>query len=206
MSRSTIWLSCGVVRAEMNELHRRGAIVGELRFLDSMLHMDPQHLESLLKTAIAAVRGHEADRGRRLVVVYGDCSPGMLDLVRTVRAGRVDAINCAQLLVGRTHYRELMEEQAFVLLPEWATRWHDIMHSELGLSREVARGLMQEHRRVLVYLDTGLVPIPVQAMVECSDYTGLPWRTETIALDSLLTSLRAAEQRAETADRGTGAP
>lgn len=35
MTGSTIWLSCGVVRSEMSDLHRRGAITGELRFLDS---------------------------------------------------------------------------------------------------------------------------------------------------------------------------
>lgn len=202
MNGFTIWLSCGVVRAEMSELHRRGAITGELRFLDSMLHMDPQHLESALTAALATSLGQATSRGRRLVVVYGDCSPGMLDLARTFRVGRVDAINCTQLLVGRAHYRELMREQAFVLLPEWASRWHEIMHSELGLSRRVARDLMQEHRKVLVYLDTGLAPIPVQAMGECSDFMGLPWRTESITLDALLKTLRAAERAAETAHGG----
>ncbi len=62
----------------------------------------------------------------------------MLDLVRRFHVGRVAVINCAQLLVGRDRYRQLMREKAFLVLPEWARRWENIMKDELGLDREMA--------------------------------------------------------------------
>jgi hypothetical protein len=181
-----------VLRAELEELHHRGDITGELRFLNSMLHMAPQQLQTTLETAL----GQPGPEGGRLVLVYGDCCGRMLDLVRQFKVGRVNAINCAQMLVGRARYRELMREEAFMLLPEWALRWQDIMRIELGLSPEVARDLMREHRRELVYLNTGLAPVPQAALAECAAYTGLPCRIESVGLDHLLALLLEAESTA----------
>jgi hypothetical protein len=192
MRAPTLWLSCGVLRAELEELQRRGDLAGELRFLDSMLHMDPQRMETTL-TAVLEQRGQEAGP---LVLVYGDCCPRMLDLARRFRAGRVNAINCAQLVVGRARYRELMRGQAFLLLPEWALRWREVMETELGLSPDVARELMRENRRELVYLDTGLASVPQAALEDAADYTGLPCRVEPVSLDHLLAMLLEAESTA----------
>ena len=193
MKTHTLWLSCGVVRAEMEELHRHGLINGELLFLDSMLHMDPPQLEAKLTAAAEQNIGKPG----RLVLVYGDCSARMLDLVHRFRAGRVNVINCAQLLLGRNRYRQLMHEEAFLVLPEWARRWEHIMKKELGLTKEVAHGLIGENRGVLAYLDTGLLPVPEQYMAEFSAYTGLPWRVETVTLDCMLAVLLAAQDGAK---------
>jgi len=188
MKAPTVWLSCGVLRAEMEALHRSGRIDGELLFLSSMLHMDPPKLEHTLTAALE----NKANAPGCLVLVYGDCSARMLDLVRRFRVGRVNAINCAQLLVGRDRYRQLMREEAFLVLPEWARRWEQIMKRELGLNAAVAHDLMGENRKVLVYLDTGLVPVPTNELAEFSAYSGLPWRTETVSLEALLAALLAA--------------
>jgi hypothetical protein len=193
MKSHTVWLSCGVVRAEMKELQQRGLIEGELLFLDSMLHMDPHQLEARLAKSLLK----EKATAFTIVLVYGDCSAHMLDLARSFRVGRVSVINCAQLLLGRDRYRQLMHEEAFLVLPEWALRWEHIIKSELGLNREVAHGLMGENRGVLVYLDTGLVPVPEQQLQDFSSYTGLPWRVECVTLDHMLASLLAARDEAE---------
>ncbi|MBT0663681.1 DUF1638 domain-containing protein [Geobacter pelophilus] len=192
MNPHTIWISCGVVRAEMEELHRRGLIDGELLFLDSMLHMDPPQLETRLT---ATLEQQKAGNGC-LVMVYGDCSAHMLDLVRRFHVGRVSAINCAQLLVGRERYRQLMREEAFLVLPEWASRWEQIMKDELGLNKATAHDLMGENRGVLVYLDTGLASVPEQQLQEFSTYTGLPWRVEAVSLDTMLAALMSARTEA----------
>ena len=192
MSPATAWLSCGVLRPELEALHRSGRINGALVFLDSMLHMRPQTLE----TTLAAALEQRGSDGGRLVLVYGDCCARMLDMVRHFRVGRVNAINCAQLLLGRARYRELMKAQSFVLLPEWAVRWKELMETELGLPPTVARDLMQENRRELVYLDTGMVPVPREELADCAAYTGLPWRVEPVALDHLLALLLEAEAAA----------
>lgn len=193
MTPHTVWLCCGVVRAEMEELQRRGVIAGELLFLDSMLHMEPPLLEAKLTAALEERSGQPGT----MVLVYGDCSAHMLDLVRRFRVGRVSIINCAQLLLGRERYRRLMREEAFLVLPEWARRWEHIMKSELGLNEEVARGLMGENRSVLVYLDSGLVPVPEEQLAAFSAYSGLPWRIEKINLEPMLAALLAAQAGAE---------
>jgi hypothetical protein len=192
MSASTVWLGCGVLRPELEELLRLGKIRGELRLLDSMLHMNPLKLESTLSDAIERLY----PEGGRVVLVYGDCCPRMLDLVARRRVGRVNAINCAQMLVGRDHYRELMREQAFMLLPEWTPRWEEIFRIELGLTKDVARDLMGDNRGSLVYLDTGLAPVPRQALADCAAYTGLPLRVERVSLESLLKILLEAQSSA----------
>ena len=202
MKPVTLWLACGVVRAEMEELQRRGGIAGELVFLDSMLHMVPPQLEATLKEA---VRGN-ASGAASLVLVYGDCCAGMLDLVRGFRVGRVNIINCAQLLLGRTRYRQLMHEEAFLVLPEWARRWETIMKDELGLSEALARDLMGEHRGVLVYLDTGLVPVPEQALAAFSSYAGLPWRVEAVSLEQMLALLLEAQDCARALSKAGSSP
>ena len=192
MNAQTVWLSCGVLRAELEELQRQGRLGGELRFLDSMLHMVPEQLQAALETAL----GQPGPEGGRLVLVYGDCCGRMLDLVRQFRVGRVNAINCAQMLVGRARYRELMQQQAFMLLPAWARRWQEIMQIQLGLSPEVARDLMGDHCGELVYLDSGLAPVPHAALADCAAYTGLPLRIEPVTLDPLLARLLEAESTA----------
>ncbi len=189
MNNGTVWLSCGVVRAELEALHRQGLIRGRLHFLDSMLHMDPPRLE----TALTAALEQRLQTPACLVLVYGDCCSRMLDLVTSYRVGRIDAINCAQLLLGRDRYRHLMREGAFLVLPEWADRWERIMQDELGLTHPIAQDLMREHRSSLVYLDTGLVPVPHRQMTDFSAYSGLPWRIETVTLDTMLQLLLTAE-------------
>ena len=143
MSASITWLSCGVLRAELEELKRLGKIRGELVFLDSMLHMNPIKLEA----AMTAVLNQHNPEEKCLILVYGDCCPRMLNLVHQHRVSRVNAINCAQMLVGRIRYRELMREQAFMLLPEWAQRWKEVFQIELGLSKEVAHHLHARQSR-----------------------------------------------------------
>lgn len=192
MTPHTIWISCGVVRAEMEALHSRGLLDGKMIFLDSMLHMDPLRLESVLTAMLEKYK----DRETCLVLVYGDCSARMLDLVRHFHIGRVAVINCVQLLVGRERYRQLMREEAFIILPEWARRWEHIVKNELGLNEIAAHGLIGENRRILVYLDTGLVPVPEEHLRAFSSYTGLPWRVDAVSLEQMLATLLAARGQA----------
>jgi hypothetical protein len=71
-----------------------------------------------------------------------------------------------------------------------------VFQHELGLSAEVARELMRENRGELVYLDTGLTPVPRATLDECAAFMGLPCRVEPVGLDSLLALLLEAESAA----------
>ncbi len=194
MNGPTIWICCGVIRVEIEALRRANAITGEVLFLDSMLHMLPEKLDRSIRQTIDRL----AETGR-IVLVYGDCCPSMKELAEHYDATRVNAVNCVQMLLGPARYRRLMREQAFVLLPEWTVRWREVIQGKLGLSEKIAPAFMHEFHRSLVYLDTGIVPIPRSSIEECAAYTGLPWRVETVSLDGLLALLREAEKASENA-------
>ncbi len=189
MKNAPVWIACGVLRAELDFLYGQGKIGGRIMYLDSMLHMTPGTLESVLAAKLA-----EAEKSdERIILAYGDCSAHMLDLSGEHRCSRVNALNCVQMLTGKIRYRELMHSESFMLLPEWALRWREIMRTELGLTPDLARALMGETRKEIVYLDTGLAPVPVGELSACGEYTGLPFRIEKTGLDNLLSLLLEAE-------------
>ncbi len=187
---TTEWIVCGVLQNEVEHLLQSGLIQGKVSALDSILHMRPELLEEEL---IKVFSGCE---NRKKVLVYGDCCPGMVDLIEEFKVDRVDAINCAQMLLGKDVYRRHMRQESFLLLPEWTQRWETIFKEELGMeTSEQAQMVLGDTRKILVYLNTGLCGVPVQQLEECSEYTGLPWQSEDVDLKNLLQQLVDAEKR-----------
>lgn len=193
-----VWISCGVLREEIEQLNQRGDIQGRLEFLDSMLHVSPERLEGRLSAEI----DRQGDSDEQIILVYGECCAGMVELERRPNVTRVDAANCAELLFGRARYRELIMEGAFVFLPEWTGRWRSVFEEELGLPADVARDLMTEDRKVLVYADTGLGPVPTSDLDACAVHLGLPWRVELVGLSHMAEVL--ARTQAAVGLSGTG--
>jgi hypothetical protein len=121
----------------------------------------------------------------------------MHDICSTGATARVNATNCAQMLLGKKRYRQMMEREAFLLLPEWAQRWEKVFKEELGLSTPaLARQVIGENRRELIYMDTGLFDIPYKSLQECARFTGLELSIEEVMLDNLLFLLAEAEKKA----------
>ena len=187
-SAKTLWVACSVLGAEVKELHRRGEIGGELLMLNSMLHMDPMKLERTLTNVIEK-------ENRPIILIYGDCCPSMRQLANRPNVSRVQSTNCCQLLLGKKRFKELMHAEAFILLPEWTPRWKEIIEQELGLHGEVAMALFKDTRQELVYLDTGVIPVPEKDLADCAAYTGLPVRIETPGLSHLQDALKTAENK-----------
>ena len=163
----------------------------EVRYLNSMLHMTPEHLESQLSALIV----EEREKSRRVVLAYGDCCPRMLDFQAEPGTARTEGINCCELLLGRSRYRQLRKEGAFFLMSGWALRWREIFEQELGLCPQTARSLMREMHTRLIYLDTGLVPVPRLELTEAAAYTGLPSTILTVGLEELRKVLQEALHR-----------
>jgi len=188
-TRPPVWICCSILRKEIEYLRQRGDIQGWLEFLDSSLHMLPEQLEKGLATDIDR-HGTSEDQ---VILVYGECCAGMAELERRPNVTRVDAINCAELLFGRSRYRELIRNGAFVFLPEWIGRWRSVFEQEIGLPADVARELMTEDRKELVYADTGLGPVPTNDLEACAAYLGLPWRVEPVGLDHMAAALACTQ-------------
>jgi len=186
-------ICCGVLRSEVEALARVHWPELRILFPDSMLHMNPRRLSAHLEALVAA----EVGRGHGVLLIYGDCCPAMAKLERSVAVVRVPGNNCCELLLGKAVYRRLSRDGAFFMLPEWAHRWSHIFSVELGLNRENAAGLMGDMHSKLIYLDTGIVPVPKRDLDECSRYCGLPWEVMEVSLEPLLSSIRDALQRLE---------
>ncbi|MFQ5435841.1 MAG: DUF1638 domain-containing protein, partial [Anaerolineae bacterium] len=128
----------------------------------------------------------ERQQAQQVLVLYGDCHPDMHQQERLPGVARIEGLNCPEILLGQERYRALRKEGVFFLMPEWTVRWREIFQDELGLSREVARDFMGEMHTRLLYLDTGIMPLPQKHLRAVSDYTGLPWEVMAVAPDQLL--------------------
>jgi hypothetical protein len=188
-------ICCAVLQAEVESLCDAHWPDHKLMFLPSMLHIHPERLTSSLESILES----ELNDGLRVVLIYGDCCARMTSLETLPGVVRTPGKNCCELLLGSEEYRRLSKEGAFFLIPEWARRWKEIFAQELGLNRDNATSLMREMHRKLVYLDTGLEPVPENALQECAEYCGLPCEVRQVSLERLRLAIEEAMLK-------TGAP
>jgi hypothetical protein len=184
------FICCSVLRRELSALFDTEYPGAEICFLDSRLHLYPQRLHLEMDKALAA-RGHRA-----CVLIYGDCHAHMNELSQRRQCSRTDAVNCSELLLGREAYRRCRAGKTFIFLPEWTKRWREIFEKELGFTDQpLAREFMQDNQRSLLYLDTGLSPVPQTTLAEIADYFAMPVEIMPISLQYLKDSVRSAVAR-----------
>ena len=183
-------LSCSIFKKEIEALQASGQLELPVAFLNSMLHMVPAKLERRLQEALGAARAQ--DQNQAVVIAYGDCCGHMEGFESEPGTSRTEGINCCEIILGRETYRKLRREGAFFLMPEWALSWRQIFVGQLGLLGPCAKSFMQEMHSRLIYLDTGLVPVPHDTLQEASEFMGLPLEILPVSLDPLLASLHQA--------------
>ncbi len=175
-------IACSVLRKEIDFLCESGQLDIEVEYLSSILHIHPHLLEKQL-----AKRLDDTDQ---CLLVYGDCHARMFDMTQVPGIGRPIQTNCCELLLGHDKYIELASQRVFFVLPEWAVRWKTVFIEELGLGDDNIKNFMEDMHTKLLYLDTGLVPVPENLLTDMSDYTGLPWEVMKVSLDTLLETLK----------------
>lgn len=179
-------VSCGIFRRELASLGYSHKGAQKLVCLDSMLHMRPAVLDSLLARTL------RQPRKRRFLLAYGDCSPHMTDYSREQGVRRLDGVNCCEIVLGRERYRELRHAGAFFLMPEWTRRWERVFKDELGFtSRETAREFMGEMHTRIIYLDTGVEAVPGGILEDVESFLGMPVEVLATGLSHLERSMRA---------------
>jgi len=188
--RSPRCISCSIFRREIEALQASGRLDLPVDYLNSMLHMAPARLEAHLGEALVEARGHQADQG--VVLAFGDCCSHMESFESEPGTSRTEGINCCEIILGRETYRRLRREGAFFLMPEWALSWKTVFVGQLGLMGPCAKEFMQEMHTRLVYLDTGILPVPHATLAEASAFLGLPVEILPVSLDALLRSLAQA--------------
>lgn len=196
LNSRTVLVCCSVFQAEVEALRQAHWPELAIRFQSSMLHMKPGRLAERLDTVVEK----ELQAGHRVVLIYGDCCLRMAALEALPGVTRTRANNCYDLLLGRDEYRRLAHEGVFFLLPEWTRRWREVFTKELGLNHADASSLMQDMHRKLVYLDTGVEPLPEDALQACAQYCGLPCEVLPVALETLRAGIEEAMLRLGTTE------
>lgn len=192
--RPPLCIACSIFRKEIEALQASGRLEQPVAFLSSMLHMVPAQLETDLREALQAARADGSGQG--IVMAYGDCCAHMNTFETEFGAVRTAGINCCEILLGRETYRRLRKEGAFFLMPEWALAWKEVFVGQLGLLGSNAKAFMREMHTRLIYLDTGLMPVPGEALEEASAFLGLPLEIMEVSLEPLLDSLNQAARNA----------
>jgi hypothetical protein len=189
-----VMICCSVLQAEVESLCKVHWPDHKLVFLPSMMHMHPERLASSLESILDA----ELKQGYGVVLIYGDCCAPMTALEALPGVVRTSGKNCCEMLLGPGEYRRLSHKGVFFLIPEWLRRWKEIFTIELGLNRDNAASLMREMHRKLIYLDTGLVAVPENALKECAEYCGLPFEVRPVSLELLRSAIEEALLRCKT--------
>jgi hypothetical protein len=180
-------LSCGIFRAEYQLLPEELRQALAPLFMDSMLHMVPDKLDSILASFL------QNNGDKPAVIAFGDCCPHMQELGATACVTRTKGTNCCEIYLGRERYRRLRKERTFFLMPEWAKRWEQVVRNELGLmDKQLARDFMTQSMDKAVYLDTGVIPVPVDELAAFSDYTGLQVSIEPIGPEHFIAAVQEA--------------
>ena len=192
-------IACSIFKKEIEALQASGQLDLPVEYLTSMLHMVPVRLETRLKEALGATRA--LDGGPEVVLAYGDCCSHMEGFASEPGTSRTQGINCCEIILGRETYRTLRRDGAFFLMPEWALSWKQVFVGQLGLLGPCAKTFMQEMHTRLIYLDTGILPVPHAELAEASAFLGLPCEVLPVSLDPLLASLKQAVQTASSHDR-----
>jgi hypothetical protein len=187
------FICCSVLRRELSAFLATEYPGAEICFLDSTLHLYPQRLQVEMDKALAA-RGH-----RGCVLIYGDCHAHIRECADKPQCSRTDGVNCSELLLGREAYSRYRAGKTFIFLPEWTGRWREIFEKELGFTDQtLAREFMQDNQRGLLYLDTGIFPVPQTTLSEISDYFAMTVEIMPVSLQHLQDRVRSAVVRLKT--------
>jgi len=191
-----VCIACSIFRSEIKSLQESGDFSLPVKYLSSMLHMHPERLREKLEPLIREQR----DAEREVLILYGDCHAYMHDQASLPGVTRVRGINCPEILLGQETYRRLRRAGVFFMLPEWTLRWREVFEEELGLNPETGPLFMREMHTQLLYLDTGVIPVPDEILNGVSAFTGLPWEARPVTPEPLLRALRAALKELEGRD------
>lgn len=205
MPRRVPILSCGIFAAEFARLKPELRERLEPRFLDSMLHMRPEALDAVLGGALAEPKGGSAGRtggeAEPRILLYGDCCPHMREYGAAPGVLRIPGSNCVEIALGRERYRELRRRRAFFFMPEWVERWEEVFEHELGLADpELAKAFMRDEMSLLVYVDTGVRPVPREILAEIEARFELPLAIESPGLGPLERALEEALREVDARD------
>lgn len=184
-------ICCGILREEIKAVLSSLETTAELEFLPPGLHVDLKKLENHLVTKLAV----PCEKPR--ILVYGsECHPSMPDWEKEYQVVRLTEPDCIGLVLGRERRLELSREaRTFYLTPGWLAHWREIFVAGLGWDSSEARRNFGFYERVLL-LDTGVLPVSEEALLEFFDYVQVSIEILPVTLDNLRRELALALTKA----------
>ena len=190
----TVCIACSIFKKEVELLKQKNHLNLPVTFLDSMMHLEPEKLHRLLETHLVEAQ----KKGNQVLLLFGECHPFAQEQSSLPGVSRTNGNNCIEILLGKKRYRELRKKGYFFLLPDWALKWKETYLTNPTQKGENSLELMAEKHSKLVYLDTGLTPVPKDDLKAFSEYSGLPWEVMKVNLEPLKKAIR------ESLDKLTG--
>lgn len=169
MKENTMIISCSIFKNEIEHLKSEGKINVPVVYVNSMLHMVPKELQTVLDVKI------EEYKASNIILAFGDCHARMIDYEKYPNITRTPGINCCEIFMGTEQYKKTRKEGAFILLPEWADRWKEVFMEYMGFKKpKELNEFMKDMHKKLVYVDSGLQPVNEKLLDEIAGFTGLP--------------------------------
>ncbi|MEW8228215.1 MAG: DUF1638 domain-containing protein, partial [Candidatus Thiodiazotropha endolucinida] len=109
----TTIIACSIFKDEIEALKREGLLNHEVKYITSMLHLNPAKLDLLLHKELIKYKNEN------ITLVYGDCCPTILGLSQRENVELTPVRNCCELLLGSERYLRYLKDGAFFLMPEW---------------------------------------------------------------------------------------
>ena len=169
-------LCCGILRQE-TELLMQGKDV-DITYLDAGLHVDFDKLAGSLNGALNDMTGNDV-----VLVIGNECHPEMEKMAAAHGSRLVKAKNCIEMLLSDKMTELNSEANTFYLTCGWLENWRKIFVEGLKWDEIDARQNLGFYDRLLL-LDTGLVPIDDEKILEFYDYTQVPVEIVPIDLDN----------------------
>ncbi|MDD2899172.1 MAG: DUF1638 domain-containing protein [Desulfuromonadaceae bacterium] len=172
-------LGCGILRKEIRHLIAKNNWALDTFFIDSMLHVDFEALESALRKALAR------NAGRRILVFYGTCHPLMDQLLQEAAVARTTGQNCVEMLLGNEKFTHELSNGAYFLLEDWALRWDYMILKTFGTNPTVTSAIFQGDRSNFLCLRTPCSGDYTAQAEAVSHQIGLPLRWLDVSLEHL---------------------
>lgn len=159
-------LACGIMRHELEFLLKERNV--ETGYIDAALHIDENRLADALTGAL------EESGGDVPVVIGAHCHTDMERIITAHNSRLINAASCIEMLLGGEEKARLdAESNTFYLTSGWLEQWRAIFIDGQKWDAVDARQNFGYYDRILL-LDTGVIPIDDEKILEFYEYTQVP--------------------------------
>lgn len=143
------------------------------------MHTDFKKLESTVNNALESMENCRVSLG------YGTmCHPEMEAIASAKGSKVMQAKNCIEMLLGDQLAELDAQSRTFYITGGWLANWQKIFTDQLHWDKVDARQNFGFYERILL-LDTGLVPIDDEKILEVFHYTEVPIEIFPVDLSNL---------------------